>query len=152
MWHALSRPDVYRAAIDRLIRGAEHGEDGEIALLQRERGELARRLARDMAARRWTQQPVRRGVALLDKRRELGKLDTGDKVMHGAVGALVSLQLERVLPGSLYSYRRGRGPGHIVRAVRALLRSSRRRALPLTERGLFVVRFDVAEYGDSLPV
>ena len=152
MWHALSRPDVYRAAIDRLIRGAEHGDDGEIALLQRERGELARRLARDMAARRWTQQPVRRGFALLDKRRELVKLDTVDKVVHGAVGAVLSRELERVLPASLYSYRRGRGPGHVVHAVRALLRSYRRRPVPLTERGLFVVRFDVAAYGDSLPV
>src|SRR4051812_39003516 len=152
MWHALSRPDVYRAAIDRLIRGAAHDEDGEISLLQRERGELARRLARDMAARRWTQQPVRRGFALLDKRRELVKLDTVDKVVHGAVAAVLSRQLERVLPDSLYSYRRGRGPRHVVHAVRALLRSYRRRAVPVTERGLFVVRFDVAAYGDSLPV
>ena len=152
MWSSLSRPPVFRAAIDKLLRAAVRDDDGELAVLQRDGDALARRLAREFAERRWVQQPARRRIAMLDRPRELITLDVVDRVVHAAVGGLLVQWLEPRLPASLYSYRPRRGPGHVVAAVVAALRAERARGRPLRERGLYVMRFDVSKYGDTLPV
>lgn len=152
MWPSLCRPEAFRAAIDKLLRASSRDDDGELAVLQRDRGALARRLAADFAARRWEQRPVARRVVMLDRPRELTALDTVDKVVHSAVGTALTRALEPQLPACLYSYRPRRGSETVVRVVGEALRAYRARGLPIAERGLYVMRFDVEKYGDTVPV
>jgi hypothetical protein len=150
LWQTLCDPRPFERAIARLVERKPTDRDGELELLQRDGRALAKRLAREMSDRTWRQQPVARHVAVLDKPRLIVTLSAIDRVVHGAVADAIVARIEPQLPGSLYSYRRGRGPKHVQQAIATVL--ARARAAPVMERGVFAVRFDVASYGDSIPI
>lgn len=152
LWPTLCAPEPYRAAIDRVLDRA--GRDGslEIAGLRAERGSLARRLAREVAARAWRQDPFARRMVVLDRPRELVRLTALDRVVHSAFATALGAGLESSLPDSLFSYRSRRGPTRVIDEVRRMLRAYHTRGLPVRERGLFVLRLDVERYSDSVRV
>ena len=105
-----------------------------------------------MADGSWRHGPASRRVVLLDKERSLVQLDPLDHVVHAAVGQLLSAALDPRLSDQLYSYRKGRGPtAAIQRLLEVAAAHCATRPDPRT-RALWVIRFDVASYGDSVPI
>ena len=152
LWETLRDPAIYRDAIARVLRDAERDPDGQLALLRRDGDRLAARLARELADRTWTQVPLARHIVRADKPREVVRLPVPDRIVHAAVATALVARLEPQLPTSLYSYRPGRGTHQAIRALLASVRAYRQRRISVRERGLFVLRFDVQSYGDTVPL
>lgn len=149
---SLSEPAPFRRAIDRLSRSIRDDGDGELAVLRRDRDRVAARLAREFELGTWTQVPVRRKRVVLDKPRDIVDLSLLDRIVHAAVAEQLSLRLDPLLPATLYSYRPGRGQTHAIHAIAEALRAYKARPIPVRERGLFAIRFDITSYGDRIRV
>jgi hypothetical protein len=152
LFQSIARPEVFARAIDRILDSSLRDDSGELALLRRDRELVAARLAGEIEARTWRQLPVRRKRAVLDKPRDIVALPVLDRIVHGAIAAELSARLELVLPETLYSYRPRRGQRLAIGAIANALREYKLRNIPVRERGLFAIRFDVTSYGDSIPV
>lgn len=114
---------------------------------------VARRLAKAVSEGDYAASPVAVRQALIGgKYRALAHLTPVDRIVAGVVADALSRVLEPWWPPTLYSYRRGRSPLHALEAFNQHVREERRMYADPRDRGLFVLRRDVRDYGDSIPV
>jgi hypothetical protein len=132
---------------------AERGEaEGpRLAAMRGELEALGRRLAREVSRGRYAFSPVlRRQARFAGKMRLLYVAPPLDDIVIGALAQVLSELLDPVLPGGLYSYRRGRSAYSAIGAFGAYLRAHCRKRQDPRARGLYVVRRDVRNYGDAI--
>ncbi|MEZ4367808.1 MAG: reverse transcriptase domain-containing protein [Kofleriaceae bacterium] len=147
----LADPAAYLPSIERVAAALAPARPAEAAALRREPMAVARRLVAAVAAG-WRPAPAARRTIVVDKPRTVVELEPLDRIVHGVVGAALTDVLEPQLPDGLYSYRRGRNAAGAARAVHAAAVAHRAARPDPTTRGLWVIRFDVADYGDSVPI
>ena len=148
----LADPAIYHEAIARTVAALQFTRHDESELLNRNAPEIAKRLARALTDGSYVHGPAHRRMVLLDKLRSVVQLTTIDRVVHSAVAALLSRAFESKYSEDLYSYRAGRGRMPIVDRLLAMAAANRRGHDDVRQRGLWVLRFDVASYGDSIPI
>jgi hypothetical protein len=127
-------------------------QDGvRLEWLTREAPLVAEQLARAIADGTYEPRPAQLRRALLDKERELFVFQALDLLLHHLVARLLTAAMEPALSPHLYSYRRGVSSWQAVRDFAAFVRAHCRTTKVVKQRGLFVLRCDVQEYGDSIP-
>ncbi len=151
----LYRPGRYVRALQRLSaedRRRQRRDDAVpgIAQMALDARSVGRAIAHDIRAGDYRPTPATIRLAQLDKERELLVLSPIDRIVHTAVGELLSEVIEPMLPDSVYSYRKGRSVQQALRVVGDYLRAHRDAHPDPQQRGLFLFRGDVAAYGDSI--
>jgi hypothetical protein len=151
----LYRPTRHARALARLAaadRRRHRRDDAEpsLAALAINADAVGRDLARDLEAGAYRPTPARIRRARLDKERALLVLAPIDRVVHAVLGELLGDAIEPLLSDQLYSYRTGRSAQLALRALGAYLRAHRAARPDPRDRGLYVLRADVAAYGDSI--
>jgi hypothetical protein len=155
----LGDPVRIRRQLDRLaanrrrtgIRLSGNGDPSLARLLFRA-PELARRLGRDIRHGAYRPAPARIRPAELDKLRDLCVFRPADLIVQGVLAGLLSEAMEPLLPARLFSYRRRRSSWMAVRDFASYVREHRRANPDPQSRGLFVLRADVRDYGESIPM
>lgn len=157
----LGDPQRYLDQIDRLHdknsrrnRLYELEQDGvPLASLCMNRNHVARVLAKMVGRGRYELGPARiKNVTLNGKVRKLFQLRVTDLIVHGVVAEILNERMQSELSSQVYSYQRGvpwwRAASDFARYVREHRRSRPR----VSDRGLYVLRRDIREYTDSIPV
>jgi hypothetical protein len=86
------------------------------------------------------------------KKRVLFRFGVEDTVLHFAAASLLLPILDRTLPESVWSYRKGRSADQAVLAFGAYLGQRRRRHGRGPGTGTFVLRRDIESYGDRIRI
>jgi hypothetical protein len=147
----LADPEVYRSAAER-VRRRVHGTSDELIALDLEPDEFLRRLAREVSTRFYAFGPVVPCRAFIaGKQRTLYRAPPLDDIVLGALARVLSAAFDPALSPQLYSYRRGRSRVDALRAFRRYLRGHRAQHPDPRTRGLYVLRRDIHDYGDSIP-
>jgi hypothetical protein len=134
-----------RGRLERLAsRGLSLGDVGPSA------PELTAVLTRTLARGEFRFEPLERVVAAVDgKQRVLFVPGLVDALVLGVLAEILAALITPVLSPHVYSYQRGRSPWDAVRDISKYL--ARHRALtPLRSRGLYGVKRDVSQYGESI--
>jgi hypothetical protein len=158
----LASPAYYRQAIVALHRkwslnpyvslhaGAPEGYSFAQAYFHRRR--FARALVRSLASGGYRFAPATIGHVTTDKRRTVYRFTLTDRIVHGALALMLASDLHRLTPPYVYSYVKGRSRMQAVAAWTAYVHAHRRERPDVKTRGLFVLRFDIQSYGESIPV
>ena len=148
----LTQPAIYCEAIARASEAYEFTRPDDSVLLSRDTMAIAKQLARTLADGTYVHGPATRRLVMLDKLRSLVQLTTLDRVMHSAVALLLGRAFEPKYSDDLYSYRPRRGRVDIADRIRELVTQHRERHANVLQRGLWVLRFDVKSYTDTIPI
>lgn len=154
----LADPSRYGRQLERLA--ARHAKSGRLDDLSRrgvslrrlvdDRVAAARRISREMRARRYVPSPVVPREVVVDKPRTIYALDALDLVVHGVVAEIINERVAPRLSDDVYSYRPGRSSWDATAAFGRFIRAHVA-ARPVHDRGLHVFRADIANYGPSIP-
>jgi hypothetical protein len=134
-----------RGRLERLSsRGLSLGDVGASA------PELTRALSRTVARGGYRFEPLEQVEACVEgKQRVLFVPGLVDALVLGVLAEILAALVTPVLSPQVYSYQRGRSPWEAVRDISKYL--ARHRALtPLRSRGLYGVKRDVSQYGESI--
>jgi hypothetical protein len=148
----LADPASYAPSIARTEHALRHADPASAALLRRHGGELARRLADEVGRGAYVPAPAARRVVRFDKPRSVVQLTPVERVVHGTVARLVSAAFEPRYADGLCSYRPGRGPSAVLERLATAAAAHRAAVVEPRARGLWVLRGDVASFGDSVPI
>jgi hypothetical protein len=155
----LGQPELYREVLG--VLRDRHADRGTLAqaglelaaLSSGADAELARRLARTVASGEYRFSPVvERRAFLGGKWREVYRAPLADTVVLFALAKVLTALVGAAVSERVHSYRKGRSSRQAVRELAAFVRRHRRERPAVTERGLHVLRRDIARYGDSIPV
>ena len=156
----LSDPEVYRVAYENVRRRQRRRGDHtpltaaslSVLELPPDGTALLERLAREVSTQYYAFGPVvERQLLRGGKLRKLQRASPLDDIVLGALARVLAQLLEPSLSPCLYSYREGRSALQALRALRAYLRAHRRARPDPRQRGLYVIRRDIAGYGDAIP-
>ncbi len=151
----LADPRPYAEVIERMAEHPERYEQDKLSIgrLHERRGELAKRLARAVASGSYELGPMQEKRALIGgKERRLCSAGLVDTIVLFVLAEGLVRAIEPRLSPRLFSYRRGRSSGALLRELGAYALEHRNaRPNPLL-RGLYVLRADIAAYGESIRV
>ncbi|MFK8002822.1 MAG: reverse transcriptase domain-containing protein [Polyangiales bacterium] len=117
-----------------------------------ERERFAEALYREASRRRYCFEPARTALVHFDGRaREVFRSTVLDSIMERVVGRWLQGAIEPSLSDALWSYRTGRSSIGALGAFGDFVREHVRGNADPKQRGLFVLRRDVASYGKSIP-
>jgi hypothetical protein len=159
MFDRLADPNLYLASAERVrSRQLQRGdarplrENGpSLRGLADDLPAMAQALSREVRAGRYVFGPVHcRQVHVGGKQRALYVSSPLDDIVLGGLAQALTELCEPSWSPRVFSYRRGRSAWSAIAELRAFL-AAQRRARPKLERGLFVLRRDVRNYGDTLP-
>lgn len=158
MYPRLDSPKAYEASLDALIkkwssRGrleALEYRGVSLADLQGHVSTLARVLAKTIRNGEFRFSALSMSSVNLDgKVRILYRPNLVDAVVLTAAAKYLTAVAEPSLSNALHSFRKGRSSTALVRLVARYFRNHRMR-VPLRERGLYVLRRDIAKYGECI--
>lgn len=122
-----------------------------VTVIKRHR--LARLLAKTVRKGKWDPQPAKLATVEIEgKERVLVRLSLIDRIVHGAVARMLTELHRPKLIRQVYSYQRGRAWSEAVSDFGRYLRVHRKKTQEVRKRGLYVIRCDIAEYTDTIPV
>jgi len=129
-------------------------QDGvTLASLCLERNKVARILAETVGAGAYELQPARARLVTIDgKPRLLYLLRLTDRIVHGVVAKLINERMEPFLSPHVYSYKKSQHWWQAVGDFARYLREHRHSHPNPNTRGLYVIRRDIANYTDTIPV
>ncbi len=156
----LAKPAAYAqelaALYERHSRARRPWEQGGVALGElgpRVRSALAKELAKSVASGAYRFSPSEPRVARLGgKTRVIYRGSITDTVVVSVLAKVLRRLAEPLVSERVYSYRPGRSALQAARDFAAYVRAHRRARPDPRTRGLYVVRRDVARYGESIPV
>lgn len=146
-------PDVFADAIEAL-HARRKSTIGELTIWEVavERNRFAAALCREVKRGRYSFEPAQTAMVRFDGReREVFRSTVLDAVTERVVGRWLQAAIEPSLSDALWSYRTGRSSIGALAAYGEFVRSHVRSKTDPKERGLFVLRRDVASYGNSIP-
>ncbi len=158
---ALADHRRYERQIDRLHqrhvltrRVVELHEGGvSLASVAAHRREVARLLARTVAAGEYTFRPAElRTIKVRGRRRVVHANPLADQLVHGVVAEILEEAVAATRSPSLYSYVPGLPWWRAASDLATYVRAHRRARPDPRTRGLYVLRRDVDAYTDSIPV
>jgi hypothetical protein len=156
----LSDPKHYVAQILRLekrLSRAPHARDlSQDGVSARhfvlDRRNVARHLAESVSQGQYQFSLPRIYSAQLDKERLLYAFEITDWIVNGVVSSWVGNKLEARLSDRVYSYRKGRSPYLALQSLGEYVKAHREAIPDPRQRGLYVLRRDIRQYTDSIPV
>jgi len=155
---SLLEPQHYIAAIERL-RSKHHyianweEPGGSLAMLYAEREAVAEAICADMAAERYQVQPAQFIRIHSDgKLRNTYRLATLDKIVSMVVARVLSEAFDPVFSDHLWSYRKQRSRYQVLTHFGRMITQHRDATPEVKQRGLYVLRTDIAAYGESVGV
>jgi hypothetical protein len=156
---SLADPAFFRRALSLLReRHATHGRLEQLGLTLGDLSEsvepaLCRKLAARVGSGSYRFSPVREGAAFLGgKSRRVYRAPLSDTVVLFALARVATALLDASISERVYSYRKGRSSEQSVRDLARFVRAHRAAQGDVRQRGLHVLRRDVAGYGDAIPV
>ena len=93
-----------------------------------------------------------RTISVGGKRRVIYWFRTTDRIVHGVVAKALAEEVAKVLSPRVYSYRKGTDWLEGVGDFAAYLRRHQRERPRVKDRGLYVLRYDIRAYTDTIPV
>ena len=127
--------------------------DVSLLAIYQDRHRLSRILAREIV--RGTYQfgaATIRMVSIEGRNRELFTFALMDRIIHGAVARSLTEVVNPRLSDLLHSYRRGKGWYDALGQFAAYTRAHRKSVREPRQRGLYVLRRDISQYTDRIPV
>ena len=123
-----------------------------LARLIQEKRTVAKKMAQSIRAGTYEHATASLHTVFLDKPREVVSLTATDLVLHRLVADVITRCIESQLSPRVYSYRRRRSSWQAAQDMARYVRDYTRTRSDPRERGLYVLRGDIAQYGDSIPV
>lgn len=124
-----------------------------LASLCMNRKKVARVLAQMVGEGRYELNPARLHlVSINGKLRKLYHLRLTDLIVHGVVAEIINEAMREELSKQVYSYQKGVHWWQAASDFARFVRKHRRSHLNPKDRGLYVLRRDIREYTDSIPV
>lgn len=159
----LATADYYLATIERLhqkfastLQGKLYKQELEgfnFAQVYHDRKKLSKILAKEVSAGHYGFSPAKLGSVVVDgKRRPIFIYSLMDRIVHGAVFAMLVEDMHSFVPKDVYSYVKGKGRHDAVNGFMDYVRAHRQRYRSPKSRGFFVYRSDIKSYGESIPV
>lgn len=159
----LADPSYYEAAIDKLhskfSAGAQHmlyemQEDGyAFTQVYYDKKKIAKILARDIGKGEYEFSPaVVKEIQIGNKLRKIYSFTLFDRIVHLAVFAMLADDAQKLFPLQVYSYVKGKSRADAVQAFMQFVRKHCEANTIPSRRGLYVYRFDIKSYGESIPV
>lgn len=156
---SLADPALYRRVLAVLReRHAAHGRLAQLGVALGELSEsadpeLCRRLAARVGSGEYVFSPVTERTAFLGgKERLVYRAPLADTVVLFALARVATPLVDASVSERVYSYRKGRSSEQAVRNLARYVRSHRAARPDVRQRGLHVLRRDIAGYGDAIPV
>jgi len=152
----LDDPSLYLAEIDRLAARRDRDRWFPLDVLRARdiashASEVASRLAREVPLHGYQFAPLVPRQALINhKQRTLYQIDALDAVVWSAAARAISAAIDDRLGDHLYSYRPGRSQWRAADALLAFMRQHVADRPDPRTRGLYVMRRDVRQYGESI--
>lgn len=145
----------YERQIERLnIRGRElHQGTVSLGWLNLRRSTFARILAETVARGEYRSAPAQRKTLVINgKPRVVFSYGLTDRIVHGAVAYALNQAVNPALSTRLYSYRKGTSWWNAVADFARYLRAHREQNPEPRQRHMYVLRWDINAYTDSIPV
>jgi len=118
-----------------------------------DRAKLSAVIAKSIAKGEYTFTPATLNtIAAGGKMRKVYSFRIIDRIVHGAIYRMIAEDLNRFVSPHVYSYVKGRGKQHAIKAFADFLRRHRKLRRRPQDRGLYVLRCDIKSYGESIPV
>ena len=146
----LERLSERRAKRGQLLDVRQNGVS--LATLVQDKTSLGKRLAQATASSQYEFSPARQRWVVLDKKRLLYSFEVTDLLVHGVVADVLSEATRACVSRNVFSYFKGLSQWQAVRSFAAYVREHRRERPDPKTRGLYVLRRDVREYSESIPV
>lgn len=151
--------EIYETEIERLsdkllANGGMRSQDGEaLQSLYFHRSRFAEKLAQQVATGEFVFEPgTVRVIEVNGKRREVFHFPLFTRIVHRVVAAILMKIWEPSFSPALISYRRGMNYVRGAQQFARYLREHSKQIADPRQRGLSVMRRDVAQYTDSIPV
>jgi retron-type reverse transcriptase len=159
----LAKVSYYLIAIEKLHNkfSSEHPKmlyeiqpDGySFAQIYHDKTKIASILANDVSKGVYEFSPVTiREVKIEKKIRRIFSYSIFDRIVHVAIFHMLAPDIQPLFSSNVYSYIRGRGRIDAVKSFLKYIRNHKLRHTHIQNRGLFVYRFDIKSYGESIPV
>jgi hypothetical protein len=124
-----------------------------LAAMMRNKRAFARVLADTLIAGRYELAPASvRQLRIKNKMRTLYGLRLTDLLVHRVITQALKEAMTPIISQRLYSYRKGQSSSSAVKDFAAYVRMHNEERPDPRQRGLYVIRRDIAAYTDSIPV
>jgi hypothetical protein len=124
-----------------------------LAAMVQDRRRLARAIAASVKEGSYVSHPARiKNIVVAGKERRVFSYRLTDVVVHGALAGIIAETAESRLSQRVFSYRKGMSRWTAVTDFAGFLRAHRRAHADPRNRGVYVLRRDVAAYADSIPM
>lgn len=118
-----------------------------------DRKKVSKLLARDVSKGQYVFSPVHRQEIIRERKKRIIYRGTlMDRIIHLAVFAMLAEDMQQLFPPEVYSYRKGRDRTDAVESFLRYVRTHKTHHKTPKTRGLYVYRFDIKSYGESIPV
>jgi hypothetical protein len=159
----LSNAAYYEAAIEKLHKKfaadtpdklhEEHEGGYSFTQVFYDKKKIAKILAKDISGGTYKFSP-----AFINKMHVGGKLrdiygfTLFDRIAHVAMYSMLAEDMQNIFPAEVYSYTKGKDRTDAFFAFMNFVRKHRNKFRIPTARGMYVYRFDIKSYGESIPV
>jgi retron-type reverse transcriptase len=159
----LADPSYYEFSIDRLHSKFSSGNPQQLyeedlegvafAQIYFDKKKIAKILARDVSCHRYNFSPAEARTLLIGKKqRRIFGFSIFDRIVHYAVFKMVSEDAKNYFPSQVYSYIKGRSRADAIKSFVLYLNEHVKQNTNPNRRGIYVYRFDIKSYGESIPV
>ncbi|MCB0353353.1 MAG: RNA-directed DNA polymerase [Bdellovibrionales bacterium] len=144
---------AYEREIQKGNRSLRKREELPLSAIYLKRRSLSRALAKSVPRGEYRFRPFfRTHIRTATKWRVVHQTVKVDHIVCGVVARLLGEAIEPLLSDSLYSYRTGKDWWKAISHFTTYIREHRSTFTNVRDRGLYVIRDDVREYTDSIPV
>ncbi len=114
---------------------------------------IAKILARDISRHIYQFSPAKmREVKVKDKVRQVYSFTLFDRIVHVAIFAMLAEDMQDRFPAQVYSYVKGRSRINAIQSFMQYIRKHKEQCYTPSSRGVYVYRFDIKSYGESISV
>jgi hypothetical protein len=157
----LQRKYYYEKEIEKLgqkvfaMNKSFHSCSSEIAFSQisRDRRFISKNFIKELKKTRYTPEAgTTYTVVVNEKVRELFKFNYPERIIHGTVAAILTEILDPLYSDRLFSYRPEKSFQDAMKQFSVYIRNHLNKVSDIKKRGLYVLRQDIENYTDSIPV
>ncbi|MFW0777248.1 MAG: reverse transcriptase domain-containing protein [Rickettsiales bacterium] len=159
----LSDASYYEAAIEKLHAKFSsdypkmlyeiQDEGHSFAQIFYDRRKIARILAKEVGGHVYQFSPANVREKQVDgKPRLIYSFTLFDRIVHTAVFSMLAEDMQHCFSDHVYSYRAGRNRTHAIQSFMRFMRTHREQYTEPKNRGVYVYRFDIKSYGETIPL
>ena len=130
-------------------------EDGDTAFssIIFNKRKVAKAIIKDIKNMRYLFNPAYEyHLEINNKKREFYKFKIIDRIVHGVIAKIISEEAKDFIPEQLFSYLEGKSAHNAINQLAKYVRQYKKDNKNTPKRGLYVLRQDIEDYTDSIPV